>query len=124
MIDEKKIEEASYKYADKFYPKNMYDMLTEGCNSISYNSFSEGAHWAIQEFLKDLWHDANEEPACGNILVESTYTPGRYPQKCYSVEDMGDIGAVYYDWKEYIELNDVTRWLYIDDLLPKEGGEQ
>ena len=118
MIDEKKIEEAANKYENTLF----------GSDSAKENAkegFVDGAKWVMQEFLKKLWHDANEEPVYGDILVESTYASDRFSQKCYFVEDMGDIDVVYYDWKEYIELNDVTRWLYIEDLLPKQkGGEQ
>lgn len=28
------------------------------------------------------------------------------------------------DWKEFPISHGVTRWLYIDDLFPKEGGNQ
>ena len=28
------------------------------------------------------------------------------------------------DWKEFSLSRSVTRWLYIDDLLPKKGGEE
>lgn len=127
MIDEKKIEEASYKYADKYYPKDMYYMLTEGCNSISYNSFSEGARWAIQEFLKGLWHPAEEGP---KMLMPAVV----------EYKDGTNLGYDYHEllttfknkeetWQEYMDdwygKGNTTRWFYIYDVVPKQkGGEQ
>ena len=52
MIDNKKIEEASFEETFGMYGEE--DSLQEG--------FTCGAKWAINEFLKDLWHPASEEP--------------------------------------------------------------
>lgn len=46
MIDNKKIEEASFEETFGMYGEA--DSLQEG--------FTCGAKWAINEFLKDLWH--------------------------------------------------------------------
>ena len=45
VLDNKKIEEAAINK----------------CGFIS-SEFYSGAKWAINEFLKDLWHPASEEP--------------------------------------------------------------
>lgn len=113
MIDEKKIGEAIDK---KYGPaSNVTDCLKKA-------AFVQGAHWAIEQFLKDLWHDVSEEPVNGDILAESIYTSNKFSRKCYSVENMSDIDIIYYDWNEYVEQNCTTRWLCIDDLLEKKGG--
>lgn len=99
MIDDKKIEEAAFVYIDN-----------EG---KGFEAFVDGAKWAINEFLKDLWHDAREVPKYDKyILVQ--YTHGGY----YIVF-----------WEEYNFSNQrnvwslkITRWAYIDDLLQKKGG--
>ncbi len=74
------------------------------------DSFKEGAKWAINEFLKDLWHDASEEPRKNNIYLAQ----------------IGDCAFdTFYDsknWDTYSKGVNITRWLYIDDLLPKKGG--
>ena len=101
MIDDKKIEEAAINK----------------CGFISYE-FYNGAKWAINEFLKDLWHDKSEKPIIrehGMIIVE-----------------LNDITACKYSlWRStttYETLCNnkgyIRRWLYIDDLLPKEGDKQ
>ena len=37
-------------------------------------AFETGAHWAINEFLKDLWHPASKEPDKNRIcLVRVVY---------------------------------------------------
>lgn len=52
MPDEKKIEEAAKDITEKY---RHYPTLTDIDRDIVVrDSFSEGAHWAIQEFLKDL----------------------------------------------------------------------
>lgn len=62
MIDDKKIEEAAFEE----YPLN-----SDG-NIIGRNGFKEGAKWAINEFLKDLWHPASEVPRKDvSIIVET-----------------------------------------------------
>lgn len=116
MIDEKKIEEAKRAFIADKKILGVISIIDLSCG------FKEGAHWAIEQFLKDLWHDAKEDPINGDILVESTYTSDGFSQKCYSVEDIADIDITYYDWKEYVEQDCITRWLYIEDLLPKKGG--
>ena len=110
MIDDKKIEEAAINK----------------CGFIS-SEFYSGAKWAINEFLKDLWHPASEKPVikqgecCVTCLVKF---------KNGSTEL-----CVYFRNPEGWECRDMSpkdfkrnfkEWLYIDDLLPKEedGNEK
>lgn len=115
MIDEKKIEEAAEKYADDATKINTgldwYDHANYG--------FKEGVNWTIQEFLKDLWHPAEEEP---NHKAKRTYILGKTKTSESGVLPM--LLRQNTDWKEFSLSRGVTRWLYIDDLLPKEGGKQ
>lgn len=79
------------------------------CGFIS-SEFYSGAKWAINEFLKDLWHPAKEIPKEGKpVLV--VYTRGGY--NIVSWEAYNFSGQVNY-WTL-----DITQWLYIDDLFPK-----
>ena len=91
----------------------MYD----GIEELS-DAYKAGAHWAIQEFLKDLWHPDSDKPVMsehGMILVE-----------------LNDITAYKYSlWRstttyECLCNNKgyIRRWLYVDELFPKEGGEK
>lgn len=54
MIDEKEIEEAAIDNSEKLSDGKHYRDLVVG--------FKAGAKWAINEFLKDLWHPNTKEP--------------------------------------------------------------
>lgn len=62
MIDEKKVEEAASK---------LYDYGSVYNSEYRIDGFKKGVKWAIQKFLKDLWHDSKKEPEDNrNILIE------------------------------------------------------
>lgn len=97
MIDNKKIEEASFEETFGMYGEE--DSLQEG--------FTCGAKWAINEFLKDLWHPASEEPEINKeILVD-----GRTENKSIML-----LQTKLNNWKKLAN-QEIKRWLYIDDLL-------
>ncbi len=111
MIDEKKIEEAANKHIETEYARyNSGEVEEEMICLRGKDSFKEGAKWAINEFLKDLWHDASEEPRKNNIYLAQ----------------IGDCAFdTFYDsknWDTYSKGVNITRWLYVDDLL--KGGEK
>ena len=76
-----------------------------------------------EEFLKDLWHPASEKPnikqgeCCVTCLVK--FKNGSTELCVYFRNSEGwvcdDMSPK--DFKRYFK-----GWLYIDDLLPKEGG--
>lgn len=80
MIDEKKIEEAAQGAADLYeqdLPIMSYNEDTEVdgqhhfCQEFGAKLFKDGVQWAIQEFLKDLWHPGKEVPEYDKwILVQ------------------------------------------------------
>lgn len=90
------------------------------------DGFIAGAKWAINEFLKDLWHPASEKPADNeDILVESTFGSTSYELSLGMYYCIDECDEYYGDsWEVQAAKQRVTRWLYVDDLLPKEGGEQ
>ena len=55
MIDNKKIEEATKQSSEKSYISGYF----QACYK---DAFTEGAKWAINELLKNLWHPASEIP--------------------------------------------------------------
>ena len=113
MIDEKKIEEAASAYAEKsrWEATISEDEVRNLCKKL----FKDGAHWAIQELLKGLWHDAKEEPKAGEYLYIDSY--GQI-EKSYRIDNDDP-------WDEEVRLYEIIKWLQIDDLLPKQkGGEQ
>lgn len=113
MIDEKKIEEAKKSFIADKKILGVMAMNDLACG------FKEGAKWAINEFLKDLWNDASEEPNHESIR---TYILGETKASESGVLPM--LLRPNTNWKEFVVSHGVTHWLYVDDLLPKEGGEQ
>ena len=82
--------------------------------------FKEGAEWAINELLKDLWHPASEEPRKDvSIIVETHNDKNMFYYAWNRWQD-----NFYPSWTDAVLCSRVSRWLYIDDLFPKEGGEQ
>lgn len=91
------------------------------CQEFGAELFKDGANWAINEFLKDLWHPASEEPRKGaKFLYQNHYNSRFY----YYIDKIDDILETYPNWSSYVKHVRVIQWLYIEDLFPKEGGEQ
>lgn len=112
MIDDKKIEDAARYYCNNRYPASQdAPFIAEG--------FRHGAKWAINEFIKNLWHPASKIPKKFNHYGFAAL---------YILQYNHQIRMVLYDkdnmsWKNVISNSEY--WLYVDDLLPKqEGGEQ
>lgn len=107
MIDDKKIEEAARYYCNNRYPASQdAPFIAEG--------FRHGAKWAINELFKNLWHPSSEKPKKECVFLYKTIFDG------YGLNQIIDGN----EWKYIIKYQKATQWLYIDDLLPKEGGEQ
>ena len=124
MIDDKKIEEAKEEiYEDRFL-LNGEDVVFD--NDAKEEMFYKedikeaiglGAKWAINEFLKDLWHDVDEIPKRTKAFI---FECGDY-SKYYHVGMMFNPN----DYKKNAETWLMNRWCYLEDILPKqEGGEQ
>lgn len=122
MIDDKKIEAAANRHIDTEYARyNSGEVEEEMICLRGKDSFKQGAKWAINEFLKDLWHPASEEPKkVKNLLLETTY---EYGKPIYHLIKYMPNGNNVCAWKEWYKGAHISRWFYIDDLLPKEGGE-
>lgn len=120
MIDDKKIEEAANKHIETEYARyNSGEVEEEMICLRGKDSFKEGANWAINEFLKDLWHDIfNERIPLGKmVIVEYTYKGGIYYRSLKMPDDT--------QWvRGFSNEKRLRRWLYVDDLLPKEEHEQ
>lgn len=128
MIDDKKIEEAAQGAADLYeqdLPIMSYNEDTEVdgqhhfCQEFGAELFKDGAKWAIKEFLKDLWHPASEEPRKDvSIIVETHNDKNMFYYTWNRWQD-----NFYPSWTDAVLCSRVSRWLYIDDLSPKEGDE-
>lgn len=118
MIDDKKTDEAARKRLVAFRKANPdgYSSSIIDIESDCLNNFKDGAKWAINEFLEDLWHQTDEEPKGYDEWILLHYNVGNY----YSLAQVKDFKS----WKGFVERAPIDKWLYIDDLFPKEGGEQ
>lgn len=107
MIDSKKIEEAAKHHIE-------ISFISEYWQAWYKYAFTDGAEWAIHEFLKDLWHSVDEEPKLGKrVLV-----------KINGNLSLFNSGFVVEHLRNFDDHYGIESWLYIDDLFPKEGGEQ
>lgn len=106
MIDDMTIKEASFEFND--------GELTS--DKLNRAAFVCGAKWMQEEFLKDLWHQTDEEPEGYDEWILLHYNVGNF----YSLAQVKDFKS----WKGFVERAPIDKWLYIDDLFPKEGGEQ
>ena len=106
MIDKNKIKSAAQGYCDATYG-------TLNINPFIAEAFRKGANWAINEFLKDLWHQKDEEPEGYDEWILLNYSALNY----YSLSQV----KYFKSWKEFVERSPIENWLYLDDLFSKEG---
>ena len=111
MIDNKKIEDAAKQHSEESYISNYF----QACYK---DAFMEGTKWAINEFLKDLWHPASEIPCEGKYLVVEYNITDTIKDYLSFKRLEGYLG---WNWIPYCKSANVTQWLYVDDLLPKKG---
>lgn len=130
MIDDKKIEEAANLHRFELIasmhrstlgtPMQCFEEVVDAETELIENSFITGAKWAIKEFITDLWHPASEEPReFAEVLAEAKITESIKTYISFKRND-----SLFKNWDAYSSGANTTRWLYIDDLLPEEGGEQ
>lgn len=108
MIDDKKIEGAARRYSKVTDCNNEEALLIE-------EGFKEGAEWAINEFIKDLWHPANEVTEIGRVIIMENYYPDG---RIMFISRMRKS-----TFHNPIDIGNTKKWFYIDDLFSKEGGE-
>ena len=110
MIDEKKIEEAARNYCNNRYPASQdAPFIAEG--------FRKGAKWAINEFLKSLWHSIEEEP---DKRKSDIITIGSY--NYISIHLKESFIWKEESWRHSISRCKITKWAYLSDILPKQKG--
>lgn len=132
MIDDKKIEEAAQGAADLYeqdLPVMSYNDNTEVdgqhhfCQEFGAELFKDGAKWAIQEFLNDLWHSIEEEPEHDKQI---TYVRVNGLAKTIILNEEADKynNTPSQIWHNICKNYKVACWFYIDDLFPEEEGEE
>ena len=122
MIDEKKIEEAKRAFiADKKI------LGIVAVNDLACG-FEAGANWAINEFLKDLFHAACEVPWNDNGKVLSFSREIGY-RKLYDMNAMlNETTCNTYKemWEKEVKAYRWSDWIYVDELfgLITKGGKK
>ena len=116
MIDDKKIEEVARNYCNNRYP------ASQDATFIA-EWFIHGAKWAVNEFLKYLWHHAEEEPKKNRLVLTDTRSIMDKDYICWTTVKLTENGFIR-NWSNYTKVTKITRWLYLDDLFPKEGDKQ
>lgn len=109
MIDEKKIEEAAFDYND--------GELTS--DKLIRAAFIYSAKWAINEFLNDLRHPAEEIPRNDNGKILAFSKVNRNI-KLYDMNDSLDetICDTYKEmWENEVKTYSFTDWVFIEDLI-------
>lgn len=124
MIDDKKIEAAQEEIFEDRFLLNGTDVVFDNDDKEEMfykedikEAIGLGAKFAINEFQKDLWHPASEKPKEFNYYGFAALYVLQYNHQIrmvlYNKDNMS--------WKNVISINEY--WLYVDDLLPKKGGE-
>lgn len=133
MIDDNKIEKAatvaSITDTEKGRVREGYVIKALADHENGFREgYIEGAKWAINEFLKNLWHPTSEVPRNDytDILVVCK-EPQRpivlFPKDI--LDGTPDDIASYNDmWMHLCDVYRITKYCYIGDLLPKKGGEK
>ncbi len=105
MIDEKEIERAANEYNPNA------DMFARNERA----AFKDGVDW----FKKALWHDASEIPEEGEQILYTATEGGE-------IVDVKVTTTALYDfipWNEVVRDFNISKWCYVEDLLPKGGGK-
>ncbi len=83
------------------------------------DGFNAGAKWAINEFLKDLWHPNTEEPdKSKSDIITLGFDNDAYLQFKESILWNEE------SWRHSISRCQIIKWAYLSDLLPKKGVEK
>lgn len=137
MIDDKKIEEAANLHRFELIasmhgstlgtPMQCFEEVVDTETDLIENSFITGAKWAINEFLKDLFHPSSEVPRNdnGKVLAFSKVFGNR---KLYNMNAMLDkITCNTYQemWEEQVNIFHLSDWIFVDELfdLITKGGK-
>lgn len=133
MIDDKKIESAKEEiYEDRFLLNGEEIVFDNDAKEEMFykddikEAIGLGAKWAINEFIKELFHPASEVPRNdnGNVLAFSKEFGNR---KLYDMNVMLDETTcnTYQEmWEEQVNIFKLSDWIFVDELfdLITKGG--
>ena len=103
-MDDKKIDDAAYRFATSQQHGELLALI---------DGYKEGYKDAIREFLKNLFHPANEVPEVGRVIImENHYPDGRI---------MFISRVRKSTFHNPIDIGNTKKWFYIEDLFSKGG---
>ena len=110
MLDDKKIEEAAFKETFGMYGE--IESLESG--------FIRGAKWMQEEFLKDLWHPASEEPKNLEYIIFTNDIFGEI--YFFTMQRDNSLQS----WETEVACHGIDQWAYRNDIvsLILKGGKQ
>lgn len=137
MIDDKKIEEAANLHRFELIasmhgstlgtPMQCFEEVVDTETDLIENSFITGAKWAINEFLKDLFHPASEVPRNdnGKVLAFSRVFCNRKLYDMNAMLDKTTCNTYQEMWEEQVYMFKLSDWIFVDELfdLITKGGE-
>lgn len=137
MIDDKKIEEAANLHRFELIasmhgstlgtPMQCFEEVVDTETDLIENSFITGAKWAINEFLKDLFHPASEVPRNdnGKVLAFSKVFGNRKLYNMNAMLDKTTCNTYQEMWEEQVYMFKLSDWIFVDELfdLITKGGE-
>lgn len=120
MVDDKKIEAAANKHIETEYARyNSGKVDEEMICLIGKDSFKEGAKWAINNFLKDLFHQSSEVPRNDNGKILAFSKECGY-RKLYDMNDELDkttCDTYQQMWEEQVNIFKLSDWIFVDELF-------
>ena len=113
MIGDKEIDIAARAQAlSKHINETAYFQLR------SIEDFKDGARWAINEFLKNLWHPNTEEPdKSKSDIITLGFDNDAYLQFKESILWNKE------SWRHSISRCQITKWAYLSDILPEKEDQ-
>lgn len=126
VLDDKKIEEAARRNADKY--RNYPTLSDEDRDKVSIGSFMDCVKWMQEEFLKDLLHPASEVPRNdnGEVLAFSRIFCNRKLYNMNAMLDKTTCNTYQEMWEEQVYMFRLSDWIFVDELfdLITKGGKQ
>lgn len=112
MIDKNKIKSAAQGYCDATYG-------TLNTNPFIAEAFRKGANWAINEFIKELFHPASEVPRNdnGKVLAFSKEFGNRKLYNMNAMLDETTCNTYQEMWEEQVNIFKLSDWIFVDELF-------
>ena len=108
-MTEEQVREAVKQGIETLKPKAM-SAAKDVFNTV-LDAYSQGFWEGVGIAINCLWHEADEEPKKGKpiatLTIHNDFIAG------YGIADGG------MTWEEVKKFDDVVKWLYVEDILPK-----